>query len=293
MENKAKTMEKALDFASEALKIEQLIQSVPEEMIQLDAQELTVMCSSWASIEVPDKNEFHYRISEKTFNGVNLYYIEQSGLLVNANMGINDLSCVIHVVDGVVTKKTHSEEFVYTPNTGQKTFVFHSAEYAVHRHFNAAMWVLPIVQPKGCQAQIGVGANLIDNFRFSDLVAFSTLPEGRAFVSKILTKREGAKVDVRYTGVHSKILSCLVQKKYSLDQIAYETELPVSTLSKFSMGNMSVMEFVRLYRRERIKEMLKNGNDHHSVAREEGFSSKYKMLDFLNKGSANQSSVVR
>jgi AraC-like DNA-binding protein len=181
---------------------------------------------------------------------------------------------------------------VYSPKSGQQTFVFHSEEYAVHRHFNSAIWMLPIVKPKGNKSQKEVGANLIDNFSFSEFVAFSTLPEGPAFISKMLTQQECAKVDQRYTGVYSKVLSCLVQRQYSLDQIAHETGLPISTLSKFRMGNISIMEFVRSYRRERIREMLKHSDDPHSVAREEGFSSKYKMLDFLNRDNANKSSVV-
>lgn len=281
----------SMKFAGAVLKVEQLMQCTAGEMALLSEQEVIGMCSTWASISVPCKEEFHYRASNRTFNGVELYYIEQSGLVVNANMGSQDISCLINVVDGVVTKKTESAEFVYTPNTGQQTFVFHSEEYAVYRHFNSAIWMLPIVKPKVKKSQKEVGANLIDNFSFSDLVAFSTLPEGPAFASKILNQQECAKIDQRYTGVYSKVLSCLIQRQYSLDQIAYETGLPVSTLSKFRIGNISIMEFVRSYRRERIRERLKH-SDHHSVAREEGFSSKYKMLDFLNRDNAYKSSVV-
>lgn len=277
-----------VSFGAEISTYEQIIREAPSKLASMSAQEAIGICSTWASITVPCKDEFYYRIGEKKHNDVTLYYVEQSGLVVEANMGSQDISCLIHVVDGLVTKKTESAEFVYTPNTGQQTFVFQSGEYAVHRHFNSAIWMLPIVKPKVIKSQREVGANLINNFSFSDLVAFSTLPEGHAIVSKILNQQECAKVDQRYTGVYSKILSCLIQRQYSLDQIAYETGLPVSTLSKFRVGNILIMEFVKLYRRERIRERLKH-SDHDSVAREEGFSSKYKMLDFLKRGNTNQS----
>lgn len=274
-------------FAAETLKVEQLIQSAPKQMAQVSEQELFRMCSSWASITVPCKDEFYYRAGEKIINGEKLYYFEQSGLLLNANMGCRELSCLIHVVDGVVKKTTEFAEFVYTPDNGQQTFVFHTEEYAVHSHFNSAIWLLPIITPKVNKSQKEVRANLIDNFSFCDLVALSTMPEGPTFISKMLTQQECAKVDQRYTGVYSKVLSCLVQRQYSLDQIAHETGLPVSTLSKFRIGNIPIMKFVRSYRRERIREMLKHSDDGHSVAREEGFSSKYKLLDFLNRDNAN------
>ena len=280
-----------MKFSARIHEVEHIIQSAPREMAQISEACVAKMCSTWASITVPCKDEFHYRASSRTFNGVELYYIEQSGLVVDANMGSPDISCLIHLVDGVITKETESAEFDYTPNTGTQTFVFHSKEYAVHRHFNSAIWMLPLVKAKVNKSQKEVGANLINNFSFSDLVAFSTLPEGPAIVSKMLYKQECAKVDQRYTGVYSKILSCLIGRQYSLEQIAYETGLPVSTLSKFRIGNIPVMEFVRSYRRERIRESLKH-SDHHSVAREEGFSSKYKMLDFLNRDNAYKSSVV-
>ena len=277
-------------FGSKVEKVVDVISASPKQMLQLNSRDVVSMCETWARIEVPNEQEFYYRAGSETVSGVILYYIEQSGLIVKSNLGSPDITCIIHVLDGVVTRQIGSEKHTYTPNSGQQTFWFNSAEDTTITHFESVIWMLPIVRPKCNKSQKALGANLVDEFSFAEIVAFSTLPEGPGFISRLLTEHEISKVDERYTGVYSKIFSCLAHRQFTLAEIAYATGLPASTLSKFHVGNMPIMEFVRSYRRAQIRTKLRHIKPD-VLAREEGFSSKYKMFDFLNRDNKNQISV--
>lgn len=281
-----------MSFNQSIVSTRQLICKKPQNMISLSKSEVVAMSASWASIDISCDDSFHYRASEHVIDGSVVYYIEQSGLSVRALVGSQDIACVIHVVDGTVLKRAGGNEFVYTPEAGRSTFAFYSEEYAVHEHFNSAIWMLPIVKPKDRLSQKEVGSNLITSLSFSELVALSGLPRGKSFISQLVNRQGSSAVDTRYAGTYSKVLSCLAQKKYSLEQLAYATGLPVSTLAKFKMGDIPIMQFVKSFRCEQIHADLKR-LDPSIVAREHGFSSKYKMFDFLNRESTKQRDLVK
>ena len=261
----------------------------PKHRMELSKDAVIALCASWATIEVSDDDKFYYKASAYEIGNIQFYRIEQNGLRITSN-DVEVLACAICIVGGVVTKKTETETFRYTPDKPQNLFFLDSSERVVVEHFNSTIWMLPIIQFRNVGPNQMVDANLIKDFRFAELVALTTLTNGNEVLAKLISGREKFTANKRFTGVYSKIWSCLAQKKYSIQEIAYETGLPVSTLSRLKIGKQSVMEFVRFYRHKQIIATLKQKVPD-SVAQAEGFSSKYKMFDFLNRGNENKSIV--
>ena len=262
-------------------KIELELAYIPRNLVETDAGDLALLCASWASLEVVSKDKFYYRAADVDVEGQRLYYIEQNGFRVHADRGSSALLCLMYIVGGCVVKETALGKSVYSPASGRRLLLVDSSGRFTHEHFASSYWMLPVPKVGWTRELSAIEDMLSDQFNFSEILALLSISGAWDFIVRSCGGGKIYDVDRRYSGVYSMVWKSLIRGDYSLQKIAYNVGLPVSTLSKFRVGDRPLMDFVNEYRRNIILKKL-SCSDSADVALEEGFSSKYKMFHFLN-----------
>lgn len=261
------------------------------EATNVSAIEFTAMCANWCTIEIPCPEDFYHRALHHTLHGTDFYTVWQNGYTATARGGVTDLSCLIQVLEGAITKTTEKGQFVYTPEKEKSLHIFDSAELATYEHNHTVINMLPLPVMKTHQLNKCVGDKYVSGSDFAEWVALASLPNGLEFVSTLLGREDVGSTGYRYTGIYSKVVSCLIERKYGLKQIAAETKIPAPTLAKLKFGNSSLMQFVEFYRYSQLTVKLKDRLPD-IVASEEGFSSKYKMYEAMKRYHKNYSGIA-
>lgn len=270
-----------LELGDKIKKIERKLARTPKNLVEFDSTNLALLLSSWASFEVVSQDKFYHRAADVDIEGQKLYYSEKNSFRLHSDKGVPDLSCIMYIVGGIVVKETALGKCVYSHASGRRMLLVDSKEQFSHEYFGSSFWMIPIPNGFWSNELAAVEDMLNNQFNLSEILALLSFPEAWGF---ILRSSDGGRLynlDSRYTGAYSLVLKSLIQGDYSLKKIAYNVGLPVSTMSKFRVGNQSLMEFVREFRRNSILEQLAR-SDIADIASKEGFSSKYKLIDFLN-----------
>lgn len=267
-----------------------LLKSEDVETVELNADQVSVMNEIWATIEIPNKSDFYYEAREANIAGKVLYFIKSSGFSAHSN-GLNAaVQGLICLTEGQVIKKSANVETVYSAKDWHVTYFFNSSEKAIYEMRNCKQWLLPL---PSCQKSVISALEIDVNAKiskFSEFVALAALPNGLEIVTKLVTANDVTALELRYAGAFSKILSCLSHRQYNILQIAHKLDLPTSTVSRFKIGSLSLMEFVRRYKAKIIARSLEH-EPIGLIASREGYSSKYKMLSFIKKYGEEPDSI--
>jgi hypothetical protein len=99
-----------------------LLKSEDVETVELNADQVSVMNESWATIEIPNKSDFYYEAGEANIAGKVLYFIKSSGFSAHSN-GLNAaVQGLICVTEGQVIKKSANVETVYSAKDRHVTY---------------------------------------------------------------------------------------------------------------------------------------------------------------------------